>query len=239
MNKEQAVNCQHVIKRYRNKYALNKLNVSIPAGGIVGILGPNGSGKSTLFQLLMGFIQPDAGEITVLNKKPSWQTNRDIAYLPDRASWFPEQTVGQAFEWANTFLPGFNMKEAAQLAKMMHIDVDTPTGGLSRGQEARLMLLICIARRVPLIILDEPFSGIDVISRDRIVGGLIDYISGRREQTVLISTHEIYEVESLFDYVIFLDHGKVVLSGEVEQLRAEYGSMETLFRKLYAEEGRQ
>lgn len=238
MNKERVINCQHVSKRYRNKYALNKLDVSIPAGGIVGILGPNGSGKSTFFQLLMGFIQPDAGEITVLDKKPSWQTNRDIAYLPDRASWFPEQTVQQAFEWANTFLPGFDMKEAEQLAKMMRIDVGAPTGGLSRGQEARLMLLICIARQVPLVILDEPFSGIDVISRDRIVDGLIDYIGEREQQTVLISTHEIYEAESLFDYVIFLDQGQVVLAGEVEQLRAEHGSMDTLFRKLYAEEVR-
>lgn len=239
MNEQPVVNYQSVSKQYRKKYALSDLTVSIPSGGIVGILGPNGSGKSTFFQLLMSFIQPDDGEITVLNRKPGWQTNRDIAYLPDRARWFPEQTADQAFQWANNFLPGFDMEEAEQLAKMMHIDTDTPAGGMSRGQEARLMLLICLARRVPLIILDEPFSGIDVISRDRIVGGLIDYISERPEQTVLISTHEIYEAESLFDYVIFLDQGKVKLAGQVEQLRAQHGSMDSLFRKLYAEETRE
>lgn len=238
MSEDQLVNCKQVSKKYRNKYALHKLNVSIPAGGIVGILGPNGSGKSTLFQLLMNFIQPDDGEITVLNQKPSWHTNRDIAYLPDRASWFPEQTASQAFEWANRFLPGFDMREAEGLAKMMDLEEDTPAGGMSRGQEARLMLLICIARRVPLVILDEPFSGIDVISRDRIVGGLIDRIDERQQQTVLISTHEIYEAESLFDYVVFLDQGRVRLAGEVEQLRAEHGSMDTLFRKLYSEGAR-
>lgn len=235
MSEKQAVTCRHVSKRYRDKYALHELNISIPSGGIVGILGPNGSGKSTFFQLLMNFIQPDSGEISVLNRKPNWRTNREIAYLPDRGRWFPEQTASQAFEWANRFLPGFDMKEAEALAKMMNIDEDTPAGGMSRGQEARLMLLICIARRVPLVILDEPFSGIDVISRDRIVSGLIDHIDTRQAQTVLVSTHEIYEAESLFDYVVFLDQGQVRLAGEVEQLRAEHGSMDTLFRKLYAE----
>lgn len=235
---EVAVNCQNVSKRYHRKTALNGLNVSIPTGGIIGILGPNGSGKSTFFQLLMNVIQPDSGDITVLNRKPGWQTNRDIAYLPDRARWFPEQTARQAFEWAHRFLPGFDVKEAELLGQMMGIERDTPAGGMSRGQEARLMLLICMARRVPLVILDEPFSGIDVISRDRIVSGLIDHIGEKRDQTILISTHEIYEAESLFDYAVFLDQGRVRLAGDVEQLRAEHGSMDTLFRKLYAEEVR-
>lgn len=236
MSTDYVVHCQHVTKRYRDKYALDGLNVSIPTGGIVGILGPNGAGKSTLFQLLMGFIQPDEGNLTVINRKPGWQTNRDIAYLPDRARWFPEQTVSEALAWASRFLPGFDMAEAEELAAMMNIERETPAGGMSRGQEARLMLLLCIARRVPLVILDEPFSGIDVISRDRIVGGLIDHIGERREQTVLISTHEIYDAESLFDYAVFLDQGRVRLAGAVEQLRAEHGSMDALFRKLYAEE---
>lgn len=109
------------------------------------------------------------------------------------------------------------------------------------------MLILCIARNVPLIILDEPFSGIDTISREQIIDGLINYMSdvscgddgdGRHEsqqggRTVLISTHEIYEAESLFDHAIFLNEGQIVLSGEADVLRSRYGSMRSIMKKLY------
>ncbi|MDF2910742.1 MAG: transporter-like protein [Sporolactobacillus laevolacticus] len=93
------------------------------------------------------------------------------------------------------------------------------------------MLILCIARNVPLVVLDEPFSGIDAASRDRIMEALIEAIS-EKEQTLLISTHEIHEAEGLFDDVIFFQNGHVLLSGEAEELRREYGSIDTLSRKL-------
>ncbi len=175
---------------------------------------------------------PGPGEVTVFEKRPGWKTNRDIAYLPDRARWYPEHTVKQAFQWAENFLPGFDRVEAEQLAAFMKVDLDMRVGGMSRGQEARLMLILCIARQVPLIILDEPFSGIDVVSRERIIDGLIDHIS-HGDHTVLISTHEIYEAESLFDYVVFLNEGQVVLAGEADALRGQYGSMHSIVQQLY------
>jgi ABC-2 type transport system ATP-binding protein len=135
-------------------------------------------------------------------------------------------------QWAENFLPGFDRVEAEQLAAFMKVDLDMRVGGMSRGQEARLMLILCIARQVPLIILDEPFSGIDVVSRERIIDGLIDHMS-HGDHTVLISTHEIYEAESLFDYVVFLNEGQVVLAGEADALRGQYGSMHSIVQQLY------
>jgi ABC-2 type transport system ATP-binding protein len=227
-----AVICTEVTKQYGQKYALQQLNLTIPSGRVVGILGPNGSGKSTLFRLLTGLTRQDRGEVTVFGKRPGWKTNRDIAYLPDRARWYPDHTVKQAFQWAENFLPGFDRVEAEQLAAFMKVDLDMRVGGMSRGQEARLMLILCIARQVPLIILDEPFSGIDVVSRERIIDGLIDHMS-HGDHTVLISTHEIYEAESLFDYVVFLNEGQVVLAGEADALRGQYGSMHSIVQQLY------
>lgn len=229
---DQALVCDNVTKKYGKKSALNQLNVSIPTGKIVGILGPNGSGKSTLFRIATGLVRPEEGNITVLGQTPGWKTNRKIAYLPDRARWYQDHTVNRAIQWGEQFLPGFDRKAAEKLVENMKLNPDMKTSGMSRGQEGRLMLILCIAREVPMIILDEPFSGIDAISREKIIEGLIDHIS-ESGKTVLISTHEIHEAEGLFDHVLFLERGQVKLSGETEQLRQKYGSMHMLLRHLY------
>jgi ABC-2 type transport system ATP-binding protein len=232
-----------VTKRYGNQFALNDVTYSLPGNRIIGVLGPNGSGKSTMFRLITGLTHVDRGDIKVLGKKPGWQTNRKIAYLPDRARWYAHHTVRRAFDYAEDFLPGFDKSAALRLAGLMKVKLDMRAGGMSRGQEARLMLILCIARNVPLIILDEPFSGIDTISREQIIEGLINYMSdasyGGDEngqqggRTILISTHEIYEAESLFDHAMFLNEGQIVLSGEADVLRSGYGSMRSIMKKLY------
>lgn len=227
-----AISCNQVVKQYGKKRALDGINVTIPLNRVVGILGPNGAGKSSLFRLIMGMIQPDSGSVKVLGQQPGWETNGDISYLPDRARWFPDHTLEQAVEWAEALWPEFDRDKAERLAQAMKIEKDVPAGGMSRGQEARLMLTLCMSRNVPLIVLDEPFSGIDVVSRERIIEGLIDHLS-EGKQTILISTHEIYETESLFDHVVFLDQGKVNVTGETEHLRRQHGSMESLFKELY------
>lgn len=226
------VRCEQLVKRYENKAALDHLTVEIPMHRIVGILGPNGCGKSTFFRTMTGLVAPDSGHIEVLGRKPGWATNRDIAYLPDRARWYPNHTVEKALKWADAFLPGFDMEAARRLADFMELDMDLKVNGMSRGQEARLMLLLCLSREVPLVILDEPFLGIDVLSREQIIEGLIDFLEDR-EQTILISTHEIHEVEGLFDYAVFIDRGRVILSGETEALRAEHGSLRDIFKTFY------
>ncbi|MGZ4135533.1 MAG: ABC transporter ATP-binding protein [Tumebacillaceae bacterium] len=228
---DMAVTCQHVTKRYGQKRALDDLTLSLPAGRVVGILGANGSGKSSLFRMITGLTRPESGEINVLGGQPGWQMNGNIAYLPDRARWYPDHTVPRAFQWAESFLPGFDRKAAERLAEFMEMEMDVPAAGLSRGQEARLMLILCISRRVPLIILDEPFTGIDAPSRSRIIDGLIDQVSDG-DRTVLISTHEIYEAEGLLDHVVFLKKGKVALAGEAEELRRQHGSMHSIMQTM-------
>lgn len=229
---EDAVKIEGLTKRYGSKRVLNELTVRLPLNRVTGVLGPNGAGKSTLFRAIMGLIHPEEGLLEVLGSKPGWQINREIAYLPDRARFYSAHTVRRAMDWAHQLLPRFEMDRARSLMEWMGLEPEMRVGAMSKGQEARLMLLLCLARDVPMVVLDEPFSGIDKISRERIIEALIENMSDR-EQTILISTHEIDEVESLLDYVLFLDQGQVRLAGEAEALRAEHGSMESIYRQLF------
>jgi ABC-2 type transport system ATP-binding protein len=227
-----AIKCQQVSKIYDDQYVLNKIDLQIPEHRIVGVLGANGAGKSTLFRLLMDLLQPDLGQMRVLGEKPGWKINRQIAYLPDRARWYPEHTIKQAFQFAVRLLPGFKLEKAYRLAEEMELGLKQSVSGLSRGQEARLMLILCLARDVPLLILDEPFSGIDVISREQIINGMIEQFEDR-QQTILISTHEILEIEGLLDFAVFLHKGKVKLAGEVEAIRREQGSLYDILKSVH------
>ncbi|MBB6635612.1 ABC transporter ATP-binding protein [Cohnella thailandensis] len=221
-----------ITKSYGKRRALDGFDIEVPEYAITAILGPNGAGKSTFMRMLTGMVEPDSGTLTVLGERPSWQNNRRISYLPDRARWYQGHTVEKAIEWGARLLPEFRKDEAWELAGSLGLEADLETEGMSKGQEARLMLALCLAREVPLLILDEPFSGIDMLSREKIVAALIDSFSTRR-QTVLICTHEIAETESLFDHAVFVNDGRTALAGSVEDLRAERGSMQDIYRRIY------
>jgi ABC-2 type transport system ATP-binding protein len=228
---ESIIVSEHLVKHYDKKRAIDDLSLTIKKGHVTAILGSNGAGKSTFFRMITGIVRPDSGTLSVLGENAGWHTNAKIAYLPDRARWYNNYTAEQSFDLAARLLPGFDKSEAIRFAELMRLPLDLKADGMSKGQEARLMLILCIARNVPLVVLDEPFSGIDAASRDRIMEALIEAIS-EKEQTLLISTHEIHEAEGLFDDVIFFQNGHVLLSGEAEELRREYGSIDTLSRKL-------
>ncbi|MDD9148355.1 MULTISPECIES: ABC transporter ATP-binding protein [unclassified Sporolactobacillus] len=234
---EPVISAKELTKRYGSRAAVENLTLNVGKGRVLGVLGANGAGKSTFFRMIVGLVRPDNGQIEVLGKEPGWRSDAEIAYLPDRARWYSDYTADQGIEWGSRFLPGFDREEAGRLAEIMRLPRDLKASEMSKGQEARLMLILCMARRVPLVILDEPFSGIDGSSREHIIDVLIDALS-EKQQTLLISTHEIYEAEGLFDDVVFLRQGRVALSGEAESLRRQYGSIDALSKKLYREEER-
>ena len=227
-----AVDMQNVSKKYGSTVALDSLTLSIPEGQITGVLGPNGAGKSTFFKTLVGLTRPNQGDITVLGQKPSWKVNRQVAYLGDQCRWYEFQTVLQAVDYAAAVFPNFDKDKAQELVASLGLTNDATVGSLSKGQKARLQLILCLARDVQLLLLDEPFSGIDLVSREKIIEGIIQTFSNNK-QTIIISTHEIHQAESLFDQVIFMDQGRVIMAGEVETLRQERGSIEAIYRGLF------
>jgi ABC-2 type transport system ATP-binding protein len=226
------IETKDLIKKYDKKTAIDNLTVAFPEGRVSGLLGPNGAGKSTLLKMFVGLAKSDSGSIKVLGGSPSWKTNAEISYLPDRAKWYQFHTVEHAIKYSSQIFPSFNVLRAKELADSMKLDLKSKVSELSRGQQACLMLLISLSRDTKLVLLDEPFSGIDLISRERIIHSIIDSLA-EQKQTFVISTHEIYEAESLFEYAVFLNDGQLLKADDAESLRAQDGSIESIYRRLY------
>jgi ABC-2 type transport system ATP-binding protein len=212
---------KNVSKSFGSTIALNDVSITFPRGEIIGLFGPNGAGKSTSIKLIMGLNRPDRGEVMVDGEKPQ-NKKQDVAYLPEIDHLYPWMNVAQAADFTRTFYTDWDEDKYRELIKFLNLSEDMKISRISKGQRAKVKLLLTISRRAPYLLMDEPLSGIDILTREEIINTLIrDYREG--EQTIIISTHEIAEVESLVDEVIFLDRGQVKLSGNAEDLRIERG----------------
>ncbi|HLT59422.1 MAG TPA: ABC transporter ATP-binding protein [Limnochordales bacterium] len=223
-----------VTKRFGRVRALNDLSVTIPSGTILGLLGPNGAGKSTMLKLIAGLYRPDGGRVTIDGDVPSPKTKAKVAYLPEIDYLYGWMTVRQILDYVRAFYPDWDQVRAEELLRFMALDPAARVSRLSKGMRARLKIVVAMSRSAPLILLDEPLSGIDPPSRSRVLSAIV---SEFREdgQTVVMSTHDVAESENLFQEVLFLREGQVALMGDADQLRAQRGkSIRDLFEEVYA-----
>ena len=230
----QALVVRDLRKKYPKVEALRGVDLTLPQGEIWGLLGPNGSGKSTLLKCIVGLVQPDGGNIEILGHMPSRHTKAQIAYVPEVENLYRWMTIRQAIDFTATFYDDWEEERVAGLLDFMGLDPAKKVSSLSKGMRARLKLILALARKAPLLLLDEPFSGIDPASRDRIVEGIVRQFKSE-EQTMVISTHAVGDTEQLFDAVVFLDEGTINLQGNAEDLRTQYGkSINDLFKEVFA-----
>ena len=210
---------KNISKRFGSTMALDDVSLVFPRGKIIGLFGPNGAGKSTSIKLIMGLNRPDRGEVRVDGENPQ-NKKQDLAYLPEIDHLYPWMNIAQAADFTRTFYADWDETKYRELIKFLNLQEDMKISKISKGQRAKTKLLLTVSRRAPYLLMDEPLSGIDILTREEIINTLIrDYREG--EQTIIISTHEIAEVESLVDEVIFLDRGQIKLSGNAEDLRVK------------------
>ena len=214
------VEAEKITKRYGSKWALREVSVRETAGRVVGVLGQNGSGKSTFFRILAGLARPTQGEALVYGQPPSHLTRRFTSYLPEVDPYYGWMTVGQLLEFAGRFYQGWDSERARVLLDTMELSEDAVIDSLSRGQRGRLKIVAGFAWPSRLVLMDEPLSGIDQPSRRRILDGLFNQFK-TAEQTILISTHLVYEVEPFVEDVIFFRDGEVTLQGEADTLKRD------------------
>lgn len=212
---------KNVSKRFGTIQALDGINIIIPRGKIMGLFGPNGAGKSTSLKMIAGLNRPDSGEVLVDGKLPRLM-RADIAFLPEIDYLYSWWTIKDAAALMRAFYADWEEKKYQELLRFLSLEEDMKISKISKGQRAKAKLLLATSRRAPYLLMDEPLSGIDVLTREEIINTLIrDYREG--EQTIIISTHEINEVESLVDEVIFIDQGQIRLAGNADELRAQKG----------------
>ena len=224
--------CTNLCKSYRkNKPVLQDLNISLEGGKIVGLLGPNGCGKSTLLKLISGLLTPDSGSITVCGQERSEQTNAHISFLPERPYFSSGMTVNAMLDYFEDFYEDFDRSLATVMLKDLEIDPTARMRTLSKGTKEKVQLILVMARRAKLYLLDEPIGGVDPAARDYILKTIIGNYNP--EASVIITTHLIADVESVLDDFAFVDKGKIAMYGNADQTREQHGtSLALLLRPL-------
>ena len=226
--------CTGLKKSYKNNIpVLTSLNLTLPSGKIFGLLGPNGCGKSTLMKLVCGILVADDGEIEICGQKRSEQTNALISYLPERTYFNAWMRVDELIDYFKEFYEDFDESLARSMLKDLGIDPTARLKTLSKGTKEKVQLIMVMARRAKLYLLDEPIAGVDPASRDYILKTIIGNYNP--EATVVITTHLIHDIEPVLDEFAFMGFGgQILLSGNADEVREEKGkSIDELFREVF------
>ena len=228
------LSCRALTKSYkRGTPVLKDFTFNLPSGKIVGLLGPNGCGKSTLMKLICGILTPDSGEIEICGEPRSEKTNSYVSYLPERTYFNSWMRVDELIAYFSDFYDDFDETVARRMFADLGINTGAKLKTLSKGTKEKVQLVMVMARRARLYLLDEPIAGVDPAARDYILKTIIGNYNP--EATVVITTHLIYDIEPVLDEFAFLGYGgEIKLAGVADEVRAEYGrSLDEIFREVF------
>jgi ABC-2 type transport system ATP-binding protein len=209
---------KNVTKRYMTKTALRDASLKLDKGKIIGLVGLNGAGKSTTMKLIAGLVTPTKGSIEIDGSKVTRRIASKVSYLSELDEYYSFYTVQQTIDFFASQFADFNKDKAEEIRAYMNLDANTKVKHLSKGNRGRLKIILTLSREVPVLLMDEPLSGLDPLVRDSIVKGLITFVDTEK-QTVLLSTHQIMEVEMILDEVLAIKDGEIVDHRNVEDLR--------------------
>jgi ABC-2 type transport system ATP-binding protein len=229
---EPAIVVQELYKSVGTSFRLGPLSLSIPKGVVCALIGPNGAGKTTLMNLLMGTGPADAGCARVFGHDVATATvevKRLAALVSPEISYRAWGTVGRAIDFVSGFYPDWDRKRCAELLGQMALRRSERVDDLSFGGRVKLSLLLALARNARLLLLDEPSIGLDPLARQQLYAELLNFIRDE-ERTVLISSHQLAELERCADHVIVVNDGQLVASGTTPELLSRYTELDVLLR---------
>lgn len=228
------IQCEGLTKRYFAKRAVDQVDLELTGGHIYALLGPNGSGKSTLMKLLSGLVKKSEGSIFVDGKQLDCRAREDISYTPTEPFFYSYMKVSDVAAYYDDFFKDFDRARFYDLIKDMELTPDMKVRSLSSGMLAKVKIAAAMARRSKLILLDEPFNGIDLLSRDALAKTIIGEMS--EGSSLVISSHMVEELESIVDTAIFMKNGRIAEMCDVEGLRIkENKSIADKYREIYSE----
>lgn len=226
------IEIKNVSKRYKKVQALDDISFEIHEGKITCVLGINGVGKSTTLKTIAGLVKPDKGEVLIDGEKISYKTYNKIAFVPDIDNHFEQFTIKESFEFMKQFYRNWDDEKAYEMLELFDLTDDRKISKLSKGNIARVKIILGFAQNAKYTLLDEPFSGIDIFKREEFLGVMTKYIND--EQSIILTTHEISEIEMLADEVVLIDNGKVSLIFNAEEVREIEGmSIIDKMREVY------
>lgn len=226
------IDIKNLTKVYGSKAALSSVELHIEKGQIVGLMGPNGSGKTTLIKTLMGLLRADSSTVLIDGKAPGAETKAHIAYLPDRITYPNYMTAGGLVQMYQDFFADFDKLNAMSMLNDLGIEPGLKLKAMSKGTKEKVQLILTMARKAEVYLLDEPIAGVDPATRDYILKTIISNYNP--EAVVIISTHLIADVEAVLDDVIFIKEGEIVVHETADNLREQKGqSIDKLFREVF------
>jgi ABC-2 type transport system ATP-binding protein len=214
-------------KRYKDVLAVDDVSLEVPSGSVCGLLGRNGAGKTTTFKCLLGFARADAGDVRFDGEPLVPATFEKLGYVPERAQVYTWMTVAQHLELVRRSQPRYDETFARELVTTFRLDPRKRAGKLSKGQQTALSLIVALAIRPSLLILDEPASGLDPVMQRVVLDLLID--AATSGATILLSSHQIGQVDRAADRVAIMRDGKIVVAGEIDALREASRIVEATF----------
>jgi ABC-2 type transport system ATP-binding protein len=225
-----AIETRELERRFGSLEAVHGLDLAVPQGSIFALIGPNGAGKTTTLKMLVNLVRPSGGRATVLGTDSRRLGPRDfrrIGYVSENQELPGWMTPRDLCDYCRPFYPTWDNDLQAALERNLDLDLRQPLRQLSRGTRMKAALLSSLAYRPELVVLDEPFSGLDPLVRDELTRGLLE-ASGSRTWTVLLASHDIEEVERLADWIGFIDRGRLVFAEPVASLLERFRLVEVV-----------
>ena len=224
------IEIRDAVKRFDGFAALDGVTLTVPTGAVYGLVGPNGAGKSTLLRCLSGIYRTDSGSVTV-DGAPVWEdpaVKGRVSSIPDDWFYFLQASTQDMMKLYRGLYPAFSMERYEKLEKVFPIDPKKPIRHLSKGMQKQAAFWLTMCCMPEYLLLDEPVDGLDPVMRRQVWSLVLDDVA-ERGTTVLVSSHNLRELEDVCDHVGILDHGKVLLERSLEQLQDNMVKLQVVF----------
>lgn len=222
-NSTAAISLEGVFKTYKH-FRLENINLRIEPGTVNGLIGPNGAGKSTTMRIMMGLVNPDSGNVSVLGQPISSheaQVKQHIGFFSDDMRLYKSETIAWHLQLVRSFFPSWDDQYAKQLLDRFGLIADQKVKGLSHGQRVKAMLLLILARHPKLLVLDEPTNGLDPVAKQEVLSELMQIVNDE-SRTILYSSHNTQDVEQISDTITFIDRGRMIASDDRDEFLSQW-----------------
>ncbi|SDJ82363.1 ABC transporter ATP-binding protein [Sediminibacillus albus] len=226
------ITSNNISKSYEKENVLNKVNLQVNKGSIYGLLGSNGAGKTTLLKIMSGIIKQDNGEMTISGREvfENPQVKASTFFLSDSLYFFSQYSVKQMADFFKDIYPGWDKERFLKLEKLFQLDKKKKISQFSKGMQRQVAFWLALSTMPEYLILDEPFDGLDAVVRKKIKNLLVQDVADR-EMTIIISSHNLREVEDICDYVGIIHQGRLLLEKDIDDLKADIHKVQIAFRE--------